>query len=493
MAIFNGAYLIFMVSIVMKKTFTAVMPDKVGVFLLAEEVFASLNLNITRISYNKAVDSRMLFIEVEGEEQSIISATEQLHALGYLSENKKSGNVILFEFRLENRSGSLMPVLELINQYSFNISYMSSQESDTDYQFLRMGLFIENDDDISSFIKSVVKICDVKIINYNQTGLSLDNTVFYMTFANKIAEQNNLNDVAKQNLLVDTNIIMETLAKKDCQPHAVFESIGKFAENLIKFKGDKFNARVSAHDLNSGIKIRLIEPPCGSNTCIIETKSEIIAIDGGFTCYQRETLNIIKDMFPNFDDMHQHLLLTHADIDHVGLTGVFNNIYVSQKSYDNFICELQGRSNIREKSAHHAPYVRISKILSHYKTPPMEKLCIIGGSSQTINTDLTEKIGILQFDGLCLEVYEVIGGHLPGEIVFIEREHRLCFSGDIIVNIKGFTDDQAEFNRLAPHLVTSVDSDQQLAAEERKAVLSLLDAGQWLIIGGHGLAMEVSV
>ena len=50
----------------MKKTYITSMPDHIGAFLKASECFSSLNINITRVSYNKAVDSHTLFIDAEG-------------------------------------------------------------------------------------------------------------------------------------------------------------------------------------------------------------------------------------------------------------------------------------------------------------------------------------------------------------------------------------------------------------------------------------------
>ena len=36
----------------MKKTYITTMPDHIGAFLKASECFASLGINITRVSYN---------------------------------------------------------------------------------------------------------------------------------------------------------------------------------------------------------------------------------------------------------------------------------------------------------------------------------------------------------------------------------------------------------------------------------------------------------
>ena len=46
----------------MKKTYITTMPDHVGAFLKASRCIAALGINITRVSYNKAVDMHTLFI-----------------------------------------------------------------------------------------------------------------------------------------------------------------------------------------------------------------------------------------------------------------------------------------------------------------------------------------------------------------------------------------------------------------------------------------------
>ena len=41
----------------MKKTYATSMPNHIGAFLKASKCFASLGINITRVSYDKTVDS----------------------------------------------------------------------------------------------------------------------------------------------------------------------------------------------------------------------------------------------------------------------------------------------------------------------------------------------------------------------------------------------------------------------------------------------------
>ena len=102
-------------------------------------------------------------------------------------------------------------------------------------------------------------------------------------------------------------------------------------------------------------------------------------------------------------------------------------------------------------------------------------------------------IGSYSFGDLEFEVFEGKGGHLPGEVVLIDYEHKIAFTGDIYVNIHGMTAEQAEYNRYAPILMTSVDSDPVLCAQERAAVIQRLGVGQWQIFGAHGMKKDYNV
>jgi hypothetical protein len=117
----------------MKKTFITKIPDKPGSFLKPAKIISSLGLNITRVSYNNSIDTNVLFVEVEGEEKNINEAYEILKHDNFLFK-ENNANVILMEFKLLDKPNSLVPLLELISEFNFNISYISSQENNTDYQ-----------------------------------------------------------------------------------------------------------------------------------------------------------------------------------------------------------------------------------------------------------------------------------------------------------------------------------------------------------------------
>ena len=61
------------------------------------------------------------------------------------------------------------------------------------------------------------------------------------------------------------------------------------------------------------------------------------------------------------------------------------------------------------------------------------------------------------------------------------------------INLHGLTPEQAEYNQYAPILMTSVDTDPKLCAEERKAIIGRLGVGKWQIFGAHGFKKDYSV
>ena len=120
------------------------------------------------------------------------------------------------------------------------------------------------------------------------------------------------------------------------------------------------------------------------------------------------------------------------------------------------------------------------------------KLSPMWNDVDDLRAPLTQ-IGFFDFGELHFEVYEGRGGHLPGEIVLIDYSKHIALTGDVYINVHGLTREQAEYNQYAPILMTSVDTDPKLCAEERRAVMQRLGVGKWQIFGAHGFKKDYSV
>jgi len=475
-----------------KKTYVTSMPNHIGAFLKASKCFSSFGINITRVSYNKAVDSHTLFIDAEGTEEQLKKADAELEQIGYLQSNFNNTSVVLIEFYLEDVPGSVTNVLTLINDFNFNISYISSQENGTDYQQFKMGLYVEDFDKIKEFLKEAEKLCKIRVIDYNSSEKVYDNSIFYHTYVMGLSQTVGLPGDVSRELLVHVNLAMQTLDEQGLSPYRTFDSISKFAELLGASRGDAFSPRISTHKVSENTEITLIEPPCGSNTIIIKSNDKVLFVDSGYACYSDEMLEVFKKIVPDFENRKKTILVTHADVDHCGLLPMFDEIIASPKTALCLRNEFLGNDGYREKNPLHKPYINICKILTSYKAVDPEKITVLWNDIENLKEPLTQ-IGFFDFEELHFEVYEGKGGHLPGEIVLIDYAHHIAFTGDIYINVHGLTSEQAAYNQYAPILMTSVDTSPKLCAEERKAIMQRLGVGEWQIFGSHGFKKDYSV
>ena len=167
----------------MRTSFITSVPDKSGAFLKAVRIFSSLNLNIVRTSYNKAVDSHLIFLEVDGREEEIDKARQELKNLGYL--NLQEEDVVLLEFLLPDEPGTLEKVLSLIEEKNINISYLSSVSNGTGWQNYRMGLLVSDKEELEGFLESAERLYMIRPIEYGRLENTYDNSIFYSGFVSE--------------------------------------------------------------------------------------------------------------------------------------------------------------------------------------------------------------------------------------------------------------------------------------------------------------------
>ena len=291
-------------------------------------------------------------------------------------------------------------------------------------------------------------------------------------------------------LVAQSNRIMQMLDERREPPYKTFDYIGRSADMLVRWKGAAYVPRITRLALRDGFGLLCVEPPCGSNTYVYHKDGALLLIDGGFPCYAPELTEVLRREIPGFDGMRKQMLLTHPDTDHCGLMEACEAIWVSPVGWQHFDFENRGLPNFREQNPVHAPYVRIHQILSRYRPPRMAQLRRVDEVPDVPERPLS-LVGGVDFCGRRLAVYRGNGGHAPGEVAIVDETDRLVFSGDILVNPEGFIPAQAEFNRLAPYLMTSVNMDSRKAGQERAYLKKLFSPAEYRYCPGHGAIMEL--
>lgn len=469
----------------MNRTYVTNMPDNSGAFLKACQEIKNAGGNIIRVSYNKTVDTHFLFIEVSATEEQHFVIQERLIEIGYLSDKMDETRLVLIVLKLPDVAGSIIPVLEIINHYNVNISYMNSHGDGSSEQNFKMGLLIENHEELEKLLADIRKLCEVEVLDYTVSTKHLDGSVFYYTYANEMKELLGLNQTQTASFVVNSNKIMQFLEEKNESPMKTFKYIHRYAKFLIDHKGEKLNPHITKTQLTANTTLYLIDVACGSNTAIFDDGKDLLFIDCGFACFKEEMLKIFHELFPDFDSRKKSIMLTHGDIDHTGLIDIFDKAYMVQSCYENFILEQKDMPNYREQNRFHAPHCRLSKLITGYVPPSLKNAEIIGNR---VGDEPLCKVGEIVFGDLHFEVFEGNGGHVKGEAIFVCNEPKFVFTGDILVNIKGFSDEQREFNILSPYLMTSVNMDSKKAKACRELIIDRYKG--YTLYPAHGGPME---
>jgi len=476
-----------------RKSYITSMPDKTGAFLLASKIIAKHDGNIVRVSYNKAVDLHMLFIDVEASDKNLDAIAEELESIGYLNNKISETRVIIVEIKIPDVPGAVLPILKILDRYDINISYMNSSANNTKYQNFKMGLLIENPRMIKMLLEEISELYQINIIDYDDSEKSLDNTIFYIRLANETQKLLNLGEEDTMNFIAESNRILQVLEENGENPYKVFDYIRRFVYYISKNRGNSFYAEISKRQINDSVTLYGIQPPCGSNTYLLDSPGEIVLIDTGYAIYANELMKVLDDLSPDWRSRFKRVYITHADVDHCGLLSKLGNVKIclNRKSADSLRRQLSGQPDFRENNELNLGYSKLSRIISGYNPPKADQFDILDSNTPAEHDELLQ-IGNFSVADLDFEVLEGSGGHLRGEMIFACRKYGIIFTGDNLVNISGFSEELSVFNSLAPYLMRSVNIDSQKATAVRNQVKKLIEEIRAdirhpiLICGGHG-------
>jgi glyoxylase-like metal-dependent hydrolase (beta-lactamase superfamily II) len=386
--------------------------------------------------------------------------------------------------------------LELIERHGLNIEQLDVKTGGGQARDVYVGLRVTNEKHFKSCVAEIAKRYQVRELERVWHFNTVDNACFTADFAAGIAHQMSLGPEGEQTLLVNANRIMQNTLRSNSDPYKPFYFVSQMADMLAFFYDEVYAlaTRVTHFTTEGGVCITAVEPPAGSTTWVLECDECFLVVDGGFCRYADELESVLRENVERWDELPHYLVLTHADIDHVGDCSRYDEVYASGRVIDNFMFENMGLVNWREQGLDGGAYNLVCKLLDGYVPPDHTRIrCLGEASPYGVQEELLRRIDTLELAPLKFEVWEGKGGHVRGETILIERDQRLCVTGDIFVNVHGQTRQQRDYNILAPFLNASVDTSPSLAAEERNALFELLGPGTWTFLCGHGAPLEKEI
>jgi glyoxylase-like metal-dependent hydrolase (beta-lactamase superfamily II) len=248
----------------------------------------------------------------------------------------------------------------------------------------------------------------------------------------------------------------------------IFDYIRRFARFVNGSRRDNYKAEIEKIQLCESVTLYCIQPICGSNTYIFDDSREFVILDTGYAIFKNEMFNIFKELFSDWESRKKRVFITHTDIDHCGLLPYLQDaeIIVNKKSAVCLELQASGLPDYRGKTELHLAYSRISCIISSYMPEHLGNLKILDGTDTQPHDNMLE-IGMMNIGELEFIIYEGSGGHLDGEMIFVCQKAGVVFTGDIIINLDGFSKERAEFMAFAPYLMRGVNVDNKKVINTR--------------------------
>jgi len=470
------------------------MPDEPGALHKAAEIVKRYEGNINRIQYDRRIDAYTVFFEVTTTDAAYQSMKEGLHALGYLQESIKTLSYLKFYLYLPHRPGALFEFLNYITATEANIAYIDFDDRGVHPERLTVGLDVEQTSVVECLLDQLKSRYRLEILEYDTTGKHLDDTVFYVRFAQSMRDMiGEAEDEFLLSLLADVNHIAQELNSLGKNPRQVFDCILLTGRTLRQTTGDGFYADVQRFRVTEEIELYCFQLPCGGNVFLFHTPGEVVMVDTGYGIYHADIVTMLQQYIPGWMDRLTRIYITHADADHCGGGGRFaarSHMHAGSSA----IIEKANRAygSRSEASILEEVYTTVINLFSQF-SPPIEfdLLPEAAGEVRSIFPVLSRfSIGDLEF-----LVLESLGGHLHGQIYLLCPDHGIVFTGDTLINFGSLDEERKRYNSLADFLVTSVNVDSECARNERKALLELIaeldrdlsaSGRRCLICCGHG-------
>jgi glyoxylase-like metal-dependent hydrolase (beta-lactamase superfamily II) len=477
-----------------KYSFVAQMPNQPGSLQRAAEIVKRYHGNINRIHFDRRIDPQTVFFEATCTPGNYLHIADELKEIGYLQTSLKTLNFLKFHVQLPHRAGALFEFLHYTSNAGANIAYIDFDESGTHPERVTVSLNIEESGIADNLLNSLKSHYPLEIVEYDTTGERLDDTVFYVRFAQKIRPL--IEETEEQFLLSflhDINHIVQDLTNRGKDPREVFESILQAGTTLKDTSGDGFYADVQKVAVTESATVFCFQLPGGGNVYIVDTPDEQVMVDTGYGIYYPDIIAMFQHYGLGDPKKLTRILITHADADHCGAAGFYTiPSYLHPGTLDIIREANRAYGSRSQDSILEEVYTTMIGLFSRFHPPKDHILLTPQGDG---HRSIFPILGHVAIGNLEFEILESLGGHQYGQIFLFCPSEGVLFTADTLINFHSLSQERREYSSLADFLVTSVNVDSELAKTERKAIVQLAmetdenlapKGKRCIICGGHG-------
>ncbi len=481
--------------------FEVFLEDKPGSLADISRIIAKAKGNIGFFHYDRSIDCNTIALTIYFENKDNLEGL--LHLLEkrnyHLPKNEivedeiqiiTPESVLEAKVRLVNKPGSLATFAEVLKKNQANVIYMFYDE-DIDSESVDIALATKNPEEINTLLDVINhRGYSYKVIYRGSEIEKVEHIIglkaverFFLRLQKLVSPQ----ETQKLTAIIDSSKslynelvhfyseIGNHLEKAD-----VFENVLTFAFTSLAKNGEKFYAKELA-PLQFDFKTKLFSfrLPTGGNIFIFDHDNEVTMFDAGYGVYYEDIKNLLKKK--GIDPAQvKRIFISHPDADHVGTSGYFSEEF-GTRVFMHQNCQNVIKSENRAEGVN----TKLLKINKHF-TVLVNKFtrCKYPKKINFFSTTVTDRIGAFNVidtflvGSLKFEVLESKGGHVPGQVFFMNKEKGLLFTSDYLINVESLVNEEKNYLRLPKFLMTSTNIDSRVFRKETKQLIDIISRWQ---------------
>ncbi|HNS31524.1 MAG TPA: MBL fold metallo-hydrolase [bacterium] len=498
--------------------FCVSLEDKPGSLLALSSLVAANNGNIVFFHYDRSMHSNRVVVEVQMKNRCCLDALlKSLTESGYNFQKKDDyrdevyittpESVLEIKVRLINRPGSLAAFTSVLTDHHANVIYMLYDE-DIDTESADIALATENSSGIYGLLSDInSKGYNYRIIYRGNEQEKIEHIIglnliekFFLNLRKTLPgwDQKELRTAVESSRELCSDLVnFYSELGNNLEKSEVFEKVLSLASISVRMTGQNFHVK-ELPILEFGDKTRLFSfrLPTTENIFVFQSEDEIVMFDGGFGLYYEGIKALLRSKSMNPSRI-KRIFVSHCDADHVGTAGYFAEEFgamvfmhpASRGVVDNENRAFGTNTKLLELNK---CFTKLVNGFTKCKYP--ERINFFPASPIGREEDFNV-IGSFQVGSIKFLVLESHGGHIPGQVFFLNRDYGLLFTADYLINLESLSSEEKDILSVNRYLMTSTNTNSQIFREESESlknmVLSLDDRLQKkrksaLIFPGHG-------
>ena len=398
--------------------FVTTIPMRTGALQRGVAIITEHNGNINRIHFDRGIDPHTVFFEVTATTEQYENIRRGLADIGYLQTTLETFASLKIHIHLPHESGALNDFLTMTTGAGAEITSITFDDAGIHPDRVTISMSVRESSPAEELLDALKSRYPIEVLEFDSTGQNLDDTVFYLRFAQKMRT---LIDTKDDDFLLrflgDINHTAQDLTARGEDPKTVFQNVLGAGEYIAATCGEGFYADVQIMTLSEEVTLYAIQLPGGGNIYLFRTLDGLQMLDTGYGVYHQDVMQLFAAYGLPVAEELTRIITSHGDADHCGAGGFFDVPALMHPATREIIRTGNRAWGSRsEGMVLEEMYTTMIALYSRWNPPAEENIRLIRPETED-KRSIFPVVCNLTIGDLAFEILETPGGHQVGELV----------------------------------------------------------------------------